>query len=62
MSRNHVNVLSSDVVVALPGGPGTLSELRLARASALRRPRLGARPRDRPLTHHGAAASPEVVL
>ena len=30
-SRNHVNVLSSDLVVALPGGPGTASEIKLAR-------------------------------
>lgn len=30
MSRNHVNVLTSDVVVVLPGGAGTLSEARLA--------------------------------
>ncbi len=30
MSRNHINVLSSDAVVALPGGSGTLSEARLA--------------------------------
>lgn len=30
-SRNHVNVLSSDVLVALPGGAGTASEVRLAR-------------------------------
>ena len=29
-SRNHVNVLSADVVVALPGGAGTASEVRLA--------------------------------
>lgn len=29
-SRNSINILSSDVVVALPGGPGTLSEVRLA--------------------------------
>lgn len=29
-SRNHVNVLSSDVVVALPGGAGTASEIVLA--------------------------------
>ena len=29
-ARNAVNVLSSDVVVALPGGPGTLSEIALA--------------------------------
>ncbi len=29
-SRNHINVLSSDVVVALPGSFGTESEVRLA--------------------------------
>src|SRR5262245_37123732 len=29
-SRNHLNVLSSDVVVALPGGAGTRSEVALA--------------------------------
>jgi len=29
-SRNHVNVLSSDAVIALPGGAGTRSELVLA--------------------------------
>lgn len=29
-SRNHVNVLSSTVVVALPGSDGTASEVRLA--------------------------------
>ncbi len=33
-SRNHLNVLSSDVVVALPGGPGTRSEVELALAYA----------------------------
>lgn len=30
MSRNHINVLSSAVVLALPGGSGTVSEVRLA--------------------------------
>ena len=30
MSRNHMNVLSSHVIVALPGGPGTSSEVKLA--------------------------------
>ena len=30
MSRNHINVLSSDVIVALPGDAGTLSEVELA--------------------------------
>jgi uncharacterized protein (TIGR00725 family) len=29
-SRNHINVLTADVVVVLPGGPGTQSELELA--------------------------------
>lgn len=29
-SRNHINVLSSSVVVALPGSAGTSSEVRLA--------------------------------
>jgi uncharacterized protein (TIGR00725 family) len=30
MSRNHINVLASNAVVALPGGPGTGSEAELA--------------------------------
>lgn len=30
MSRNHINILSSDVLVALPGAAGTASEVRLA--------------------------------
>lgn len=30
LSRNHITVLSSDVVVALPGGAGTASEVSLA--------------------------------
>jgi uncharacterized protein (TIGR00725 family) len=29
-ARNYINVLSSDVVVACPGGAGTLSEIALA--------------------------------
>ena len=29
-SRNHLNVLSADVVIALPGGEGTRSEVELA--------------------------------
>lgn len=29
-SRNHINILSSDVVVVLPGAKGTLSEVNLA--------------------------------
>ena len=31
LSRNHINVLSSHAVVALPGGDGTASEVALAR-------------------------------
>ena len=30
LSRNHINVLTADVVIALPGGPGTSSEVWLA--------------------------------
>ena len=30
LSRNHINVLSSNVLVALPGGAGTASEVLLA--------------------------------
>ena len=30
LSRNHINVLSSDVILALPGSAGTASEIRLA--------------------------------
>jgi SLOG cluster4 family len=30
LSRNHINVLTSDAVIVLPGGDGTLSELTLA--------------------------------
>lgn len=29
-SRNHIIILSADVVIALPGGPGTRSEIELA--------------------------------
>jgi uncharacterized protein (TIGR00725 family) len=30
LSRNHINVLSSAAIVALPGGDGTVSEVELA--------------------------------
>ncbi|MDX1410843.1 MAG: hypothetical protein R3351_01680 [Nitrospirales bacterium] len=30
LSRNHINILSSNVIIALPGGAGTLSEVMLA--------------------------------
>ena len=29
MSRNHINVMASDLVIALPGGQGTFSEVTL---------------------------------
>ncbi len=32
ISRNHVNILTSNVVVALPGGTGTKDEIQLATA------------------------------
>jgi predicted Rossmann-fold nucleotide-binding protein len=31
LSRNHINVLSADAIVVLPGGAGTQSEVELAR-------------------------------
>lgn len=31
LSRNHINVLSSDVIIALPGSAGTASEIILAK-------------------------------
>ena len=30
LSRNHINILTSDAIVALPGGAGTASEVALA--------------------------------
>ncbi len=30
MSRNHINILSADFIVALPGAAGTISEIELA--------------------------------
>jgi uncharacterized protein (TIGR00725 family) len=30
LSRNHINVLTSDVIIALPGAAGTSNEVRLA--------------------------------
>ena len=29
-SRNHINILTSDLVILLPGGEGTASEAELA--------------------------------
>ena len=33
-ARNHINVLAAEVVIACPGGPGTISEVALALKSA----------------------------
>ncbi len=30
MSRNHINILTADLIIAMPGGRGTSSEVRLA--------------------------------
>lgn len=30
LSRNHINILSADAIVGLPGGEGTISEAELA--------------------------------
>ena len=30
LSRNHINVLTSDLIIALPGGEGTRSEIELS--------------------------------
>jgi predicted Rossmann-fold nucleotide-binding protein len=32
LSRNHINILTSDLIIILPGGGGTLSELKLSYA------------------------------
>ena len=45
-ARNVINVLSSDVVVALPGGAGTLSEVALALKSGKTVIALGLDPGD----------------
>jgi len=55
-SRNHLVVLSGDVIVALPGGAGTASELRLAREYARPVILLGWERRD-PVTN-GSTRSP----
>ncbi len=31
LSRNHINILSATIVIALPGGTGTVSEVKLAK-------------------------------
>jgi len=49
LSRNHINVLSSDAIVALPGGPGTASEVSLA--LRYRKPVVVFSPDDRHVAH-----------
>jgi predicted Rossmann-fold nucleotide-binding protein len=49
LSRNHINVLSADAVVALPGGPGTRAEIELARLYGV------------PVIAYGALAQPGAV-
>ena len=44
VTRNHINVLASDVIIALPGEYGTLDEIRLARSFA--KPLLGFGPAE----------------
>ncbi|MCB1538292.1 MAG: DNA-binding protein [Rhodospirillales bacterium] len=30
LTRNHVNIMTSDIIIAMPGGPGTRNEIDLA--------------------------------
>jgi uncharacterized protein (TIGR00725 family) len=48
LSRNHINVLSSDVLIALPGGSGTSSEVELAQRYGRPLAAFLARPSDIP--------------
>ena len=59
LSRNHVNVLTSDVVVALPGSVGTASEVDLA--IAYRRPTVLLGDLDRAKGLPGAVATASSV-
>ena len=66
-ARNCINVLSSDVVVACPGGAGTLSEIALALKTNTPVILLGFRPDDifRPYIDRGLlhlADTPEAVI
>ena len=47
-SRNHINILSSDIVIALPGSSGTWSEIQLAIRYVSLRKRAAARRAKRP--------------
>ena len=61
-SRNHINVRSSTVVVALPGGSGTASELALAAAGPHKRPCLAFMGRDGRLPTFERLSDPEVIV
>lgn len=56
-TRNHINILTSDAIVVLPGGEGTLAEIRLAQR--YRRPMIGYFGADVPALA-GLAASIEI--
>jgi len=58
LSRNHINVLTSAAIVALPGGPGTASEVSLA--VQYRKPIVIFSP-DRTLVAHFSTAAPRAA-
>ena len=58
LSRNHINVLSCDAIVALPGGDGTASEVSLA--VKYRKPVVVFTP-DLTLVEHFAREAPRVA-
>ena len=58
LSRNHINVLSCDAIVALPGGHGTAAEVSLA--ITYRKPVVVFTP-DATLVEHFAAEAPRVA-
>lgn len=60
LSRNHINVLSSDAIVALPGGEGTASEVALALRYG--RPAIVYAPRPEMVAHFPPAAPRAATL
>jgi uncharacterized protein (TIGR00725 family) len=52
LSRNHINVLTSDAIIALPGEHGTASEVSLA--ADYRRPVIAYAPESRLIAHFDA--------
>ena len=58
LSRNHINVLSSVAIIALPGGPGTVAEVDLA--MRYRKPILTYSP-DARLVEHFPASVPRTA-